>query len=166
MESCETECCVQGYHVYQRIWDAAIGEVLDCDREPDNAVDHYAVKFSSCLFNHSYLFVGTTNGGSAQRLRQAPFWVSKLTCSMNLHVLQIDIFVHVFVPGDLKFSQILFSRVQVSHEYRENFMLAKFSRPTVRTCTYYTCILTLCNAQCMCTMYIILYMYIRSMYKE
>ena len=80
MESCETECCVRGYHVYQRIWDA--------DREPDNAVDHYAVKFSSCLFNHSYLFVGTTNGGSAQRLRQAPFWVRKLTCSMNLHVLQ------------------------------------------------------------------------------
>ena len=36
-------------------------EVLDCDREPDNAVDHYAVKLSSCLFNHSYLFVGTTN---------------------------------------------------------------------------------------------------------
>ena len=44
MESCETECCVRGYHVYQRIWGAAIGEVLDCDREPDNAVDHYAVK--------------------------------------------------------------------------------------------------------------------------
>ena len=79
---------VQGYHVYQRIWDAAIGEVLDCDREPDNAVDHYAVKLSSCLFNLSYLFVDTTNGGSAQRLRQAPFWVRKLTCSMNLHVLQ------------------------------------------------------------------------------
>ena len=70
----------RGYHVYQRIWDAAIGEVLDCDREPDNAVDHYAVKLSSCLFNHSYLFVDTTNGGSAQRLRQAPFWVRKLTC--------------------------------------------------------------------------------------
>ena len=76
------------YHVYQRIWEAAIGEVLDCDREPDNAVDHYAVKLSSCLFNYSYLFVGTTNGGSAQRLRQAPFWVRKLTCSMNLQVLQ------------------------------------------------------------------------------
>ena len=30
--------------MYQRIWDAAIGEVLDCDREPDNAVDHCAVK--------------------------------------------------------------------------------------------------------------------------
>ena len=87
MESCKTECCVRGYHVYQRIWDAAIWEVLDCDWETDNAVDHYAVKLSSCLFNHSYLFVGTTNGGSAQRLRQAPFWVRKLTCSMNFHIL-------------------------------------------------------------------------------
>ena len=122
------ECCVRGYHVYQRIWDAAIGEVLDCDREPDNAVDHYALKRSSCLFNHSYLFVGTTNGGSAQRLRQAPFWVRKLTCSMNLYVLQNQ---HFRPRVCSKFSQILFSRIQVFREYHENFMLAKFSCPTV-----------------------------------
>ena len=129
MERCETECCVQGYHVYQRIWDAAIGEVLDCDREPDNAVDHYAVKLSSCLFNHSYLFVGTTNGGSNQCLRKALFWVRKLTCSMNLHVLQN----RHFQPRVCSWrSQILFSWIQVSCKYRENFMLAKFS-----VCTYY-----------------------------
>ena len=131
MESCETECCVRGYHVYQRIWDATIGEVLDCDREPDNAVDHYAVKLSSCLFNHSYLFVGTTNGGSAQRLRQAPFWVRKLTCSMNLH------FRPRVCSWRLKISRILFSRIKVSREYRENFMLAKFSRPTVHKLLFF-----------------------------
>ena len=34
-----------GIHMYQRIWGTAIGEVLYCDRKPDNAVDHYAVKF-------------------------------------------------------------------------------------------------------------------------
>lgn len=36
-------CCVRGYHVYQAVWDAAVGEVLVCKREPTNAVDRYAV---------------------------------------------------------------------------------------------------------------------------
>ena len=26
--------CIRGYHVYTDIWDAAIGEVLVCEREP------------------------------------------------------------------------------------------------------------------------------------
>ena len=125
---CETECCVRGYHVYQRIWDAAIGEVLDCDREP---VDHYAVKLSSCLFNHSYLFVGTTNGGSAQRLRQAPFWVRKLTCYELARTSKSTFSTTCLFLEIKNFSRILYSRIQVSREYRENFMLAKFSHPTV-----------------------------------
>ena len=131
MESCETECCVPGYHVYQRIWDAAIGEVLDCDREPDNAVNHYAVKLSSCLFNHSYLFVGTTNGGSAQRLRQGPFWVRKLTCSMNLHVPQNRHFRPHVCSWRLKiFTNIIIADPGLPR-IPLNFMLTKFSRPTV-----------------------------------
>ena len=39
----ERECCVRGYHVYIDVWDAAIGEELDCQREPSNANDRYAV---------------------------------------------------------------------------------------------------------------------------
>ena len=39
----EKECCVRGYHVYQRVWDAAIGENLTCRREPTNESDRYAV---------------------------------------------------------------------------------------------------------------------------
>ena len=35
--------CVRGYHVYESIWVAAIGEELQCQRELSNAVDHYAV---------------------------------------------------------------------------------------------------------------------------
>ena len=35
--------CIQGYHVYKDIWDAAIGEVLACEREPRNVEDRYAV---------------------------------------------------------------------------------------------------------------------------
>ena len=36
-------CCVRGYHVYQTIWVAAVGEELACEREPTNKFDRYAV---------------------------------------------------------------------------------------------------------------------------
>ena len=35
--------CVCGYHFYHSIWDAAIGEHLECRREPLNRRDRYAV---------------------------------------------------------------------------------------------------------------------------
>lgn len=43
MDERDLPCCVRGYHVYQAIWTAAIGEELVCEREPTNAVDRYAV---------------------------------------------------------------------------------------------------------------------------
>ena len=49
MRDCEAwrslkECVVFcGYHVYQEAWEAAVGEELDCERELNNAHDHYAV---------------------------------------------------------------------------------------------------------------------------
>ena len=43
MEERDMPCCVRGYHVYQAIWTAGIGEELLCEREPTNAVDRYAV---------------------------------------------------------------------------------------------------------------------------
>ena len=43
METFERELCVRGYHVYQRIWMAAVGEVLHCEREPTNSRNRYAV---------------------------------------------------------------------------------------------------------------------------
>ena len=36
MATFEKDCCVRGYRVYQRVWDAAIGENLICRREPTN----------------------------------------------------------------------------------------------------------------------------------
>ena len=39
----ERACCVRGYHVYQEIWETAVGEVLACEREPRNTQDRYAV---------------------------------------------------------------------------------------------------------------------------
>ena len=35
--------CVRGYHVYREIWEAAVGQVLICEREPRNVKDRYAV---------------------------------------------------------------------------------------------------------------------------
>ena len=45
METFERELCVRGYHVYQRIWTAAVGEVLHCEREPTNSRDIRALNF-------------------------------------------------------------------------------------------------------------------------
>lgn len=42
-ELLERRCCVRGYHVYKEVWAAAVGEVLICQREPENASDRYAV---------------------------------------------------------------------------------------------------------------------------
>ncbi len=39
----QKESCVRGCHVYEELWDAAIGEELECRRERGNAVDAYAV---------------------------------------------------------------------------------------------------------------------------
>ena len=35
--------CVRGYHVYDTIWTAVVGEELVCIREPTNVTDRYAV---------------------------------------------------------------------------------------------------------------------------
>ena len=43
MNTLERECCVLGYHIYAHIWEAAVGEVLDCRLEPDNAIDVYSI---------------------------------------------------------------------------------------------------------------------------
>ena len=34
---------IRGYHVYDKIWTATVGEVLECVREPSNVIDRYAV---------------------------------------------------------------------------------------------------------------------------
>ena len=44
MEVCEKNSCVRGYHIYKDIWDAVIGEELQCERSPIiEAIAGYAV---------------------------------------------------------------------------------------------------------------------------
>ena len=42
-ERYERICCIRGYHVYQGIWLANVGEIVECRREPENSRDRYAV---------------------------------------------------------------------------------------------------------------------------
>ena len=43
MAEWEADSCVRGYHLYESIWAAALGERIGCEREPLNANDRYAV---------------------------------------------------------------------------------------------------------------------------
>ena len=42
-ESFERNCCIRGYHLYKAVWEVAVGELLVCKREPENASDRYAM---------------------------------------------------------------------------------------------------------------------------
>ena len=39
----EEDSCIRGYHLYQAIWTAVVGECLVCQRKPLNSSDRYAV---------------------------------------------------------------------------------------------------------------------------
>ena len=43
MKEYEHRCSVRGYHVYQTIWDTAVGEALECATEPLNEHERYSV---------------------------------------------------------------------------------------------------------------------------
>ena len=55
MENFEKECVIHGYPVYKEIWEATIGDELDCLWEPSNIVDRYAVAVmkSGIVVGHS-----------------------------------------------------------------------------------------------------------------
>ena len=44
LRSCVVEAMIRGYHEYQSIWEAEIGENLTCILEPGNVRDSYAVQ--------------------------------------------------------------------------------------------------------------------------
>lgn len=43
MAQFERDCCIRGYHEYQAVWAAAVGETLTCTREPAYESDMHAV---------------------------------------------------------------------------------------------------------------------------
>ena len=53
--------CVWGYHIYQHIWFAAIGEVFSCERDSTNLRDRYAVAVKKiCSNNRAFTSKGIT----------------------------------------------------------------------------------------------------------
>ena len=43
LEEYEVMSCVRGYHIYQLIWDASIGEMLRCKSDDHNLHDRYSI---------------------------------------------------------------------------------------------------------------------------
>ena len=43
MATLEMETCVRSFHVYKAMWEAVVGEELECGRVRGNRVDHYTV---------------------------------------------------------------------------------------------------------------------------
>ena len=43
LEKFRVDVCVRGQHIYKDIWYAVVGEVLVCEREPNNFEDRYAI---------------------------------------------------------------------------------------------------------------------------
>ena len=54
-ETLSVEAMVCGYHVYQEIWHAALGEQLSCKREPGNRKDPFAVAVVRALVTVGHL---------------------------------------------------------------------------------------------------------------
>ena len=43
MEDMWKHYCIQGYHVYSTVWEAAIWEEVTCEKKPNNVWHHYAL---------------------------------------------------------------------------------------------------------------------------
>ena len=55
------ELCVGGYHVYKDIWEAAIGELLQCERETRNTKDRYVVAVKNFARENIHSLASTMN---------------------------------------------------------------------------------------------------------
>ena len=68
----ERDLCVCGYHIYEAIWWAVVGETLACKKEPQNIHDRYAlaVKKDGNMIGHlpkivSRVYSLLTRGGGS-----------------------------------------------------------------------------------------------------
>jgi len=52
VEELGRDCCIHDYHVYQEMWGAAAGEVLECVRDLYNVQAQYAVTAKNIENNH------------------------------------------------------------------------------------------------------------------
>ena len=72
MEDYKRDLYVRSFHVYRDIWEAAVGEVLDCEREPGNAVlccVYIYVDCTTCYYSLLKIFRVTNFRGLSQPLK-------------------------------------------------------------------------------------------------
>ena len=55
LEVYEVMSCVRGYHIYQLIWDASIGEMLRCENDSHNLHDRYVISVMKDKITVGYL---------------------------------------------------------------------------------------------------------------
>ena len=58
MEEYKMISCVRGYHIHQLIWDASVGEMLQCKSERHNLHDRYAISIRILLAIHLKNYLG------------------------------------------------------------------------------------------------------------
>ena len=65
MSTYTIETIVRGYHVYQVVWEAAVGQVLPCQRERGNVHDPYAVAIvdKGVVVGHVPRAISSVEGG-------------------------------------------------------------------------------------------------------
>ena len=66
----EVEAMVRGYHQSKEIWDAEVGEKLECQRETGNTHDIFAVAVlkSGAIADHVYVRTISTRRGTREHL--------------------------------------------------------------------------------------------------
>ena len=134
------ELCVRGYHLYKDIWEAAIGEELQCERETRNTKDRYAVavKKDGMVVGHlprkiSHLCSIFLRRGnivccvSGRRRYSADLPQFHVYCIAPV----LNIKFRVLILLRAKYSQFRFNC-----EYRKNFYTANLTTATVYSSRY------------------------------
>ena len=107
-----------GYHIYKTVWDAVIGEELQCERELDNVSDRYAVavKKDGTIIGHLPRNISRTY---SLFLRRENF----ITCRVTWHRR----YSAELLQGGLKVPCILHFEGQI----KEGAKLKKFMKPQI-----------------------------------
>ena len=86
---CRKKLCMHGYYVYD-IWEAAVGEMLFCVREPRNTHDRYAVtggNYSWWQKFHGFNFHGWGDSRKFQHTKNfcayGSFWPSRIAAKVE-----------------------------------------------------------------------------------
>ena len=158
LRSCVVEAMIRGYHEYQSIWKAEIGENLTCIREPGNVRDPYAVAVtkseSSTIVGHvprkmsAICLLFLRKGGSIFRkwlanatnsafsVQHALWFISTtpillISCAGGTAHARAKSTGRQVIPYSGKFSRYKISRIHPDPRKQRKLIPSKISRYTV-----------------------------------